>query len=288
MKSGLPGAATSGGWHRLSGPVGAERRDLDFRTADVEVLRRDLHRHRLLVLRDQVLTPETFSRAAARLGPLDVYPFAEPLPGFPYVVSVVKNEDDESNFGGAWHTDTAYAARPPAVTLLHAIEVPEVGGDTLFADTVAAFARCSDGFKALLRGLTAHNTASLVHDVGGGYAAVTGQSVSMKAPGTQTEADHPLVIADPDSGREALFFSLIHTSHFLGWTRLESLPLLNQLHELVVAAENTSRLVWQPGTLAIWDNRAVQHFPLNDYHGKRREMQRIILQGDRPLSGAAI
>lgn len=277
----------NGEWQKMQGAAGAERNDLNFRTADPDELRRALHENQLLVLRDQSLTPDTFTQAAERLGDLDVYPFAEPLPGCPHVVGVVKEVEDESNFGGAWHTDTSYVTRPPAITLLYAVDVPDAGGDTLFADTVAAFASCSEGLKQTLRGLTAHNTASLVHDAQAGYASVTGQSVALKETAIETEADHPLVIADPETGREGLFFSLIHTSHFAGMTRLESLPLLNQLHRLVVAPENITRLVWQPGTLAMWDNRAVQHYPLNDYHGRRREMHRIILKGDRPQSRSA-
>jgi len=269
-------------WRPLSGPIGAERDDLDFRRADPAAITQALYEHKLLVLRGQQLDPPSFTAAASKLGELDVYPYAEPIPGSPEVVAVVKEPADQSNFGGDWHTDTAYVAAPPAMTLLYAVEVPEDGGDTLYADTVRAFERCSEGFKSALRQLVGHNTASLVHQASGGHTGVTGQSVTLKDADRETEADHPLVIAHPDTGREALFFSLIHTSHFQGMTRLESLPLLNALHERVIAPENTSRLHWQPGTLAIWDNRAVQHYPLNDYPGIRREMHRIILKGDRP------
>lgn len=270
------------GWQKLQGALGAQRADVDFSSADPQALHQALQQHQLLVLRDQTLTPESFAEAAARLGALDVYPFAESLPGHPHVVGVVKEAADESNFGGAWHTDTAYMPEPPAITLLYAVEVPEIGGDTLFADTKGAFERCSEAMKSALRTLTGHNTAGLVHSADGGYASVAGQSVRLRDSAVETEADHPLVIADPTTGQESLFFSLIHTSHFVGMPRPESLPLLEQLHGLVVAAENTTRLHWQPGTLAIWDNRTLQHYPLNDYHGRRREMQRIILKGDRP------
>lgn len=272
------------GWGRLPGPIGAERADLDFRTADPDELTAALYEHQLLVLRDQTLDPQSFTRAAAKLGELDVYPYAEPVEGSPHVVAVVKEPEDESNFGGDWHTDTAYVAEPPGITLLFAVEVPDEGGDTLFADTVGAFARCSRGFRQTLRGLIGHNTASLVHSSGGGYETVTGQSVTLKASDRATEAEHPLVVAHPETRREALFFSLIHTSHLVGMTRMESLPLLTALHRLVTAPENVSRLRWRPGTLAIWDNRAVQHYPLNDYAGHRREMHRIILKGDRPAA----
>jgi taurine dioxygenase len=277
----------SDAWQTLPGPVGAERCDLDFRVADPGELSHALYEHQLLVLRNQTLDPESFSAAAARLGELDVYPYAEPIPGAPHVVAVVKEPADVSNFGGDWHTDTAYVQKPPGVTLLYAVEVPEQGGDTLFADTVGPFERASDGYRSTLRSLTGHNTASLVHAAGGGHQDVAGQSVTLKEADRETEADHPLVIGHPDTGRESLFFSLIHTSHLLGMTRLESLPLLTALHRLVVAPENVSRLSWRPGTLAIWDNRTLQHYPLNDYPGQRREMHRIILQGDRPAPARA-
>ncbi len=273
-------------WHPLTGPVGAEREDLEFASADPAEISQALYQHKLLILRDQKLDPASFTAAAGRLGELDVYPYAEPIPGHPHVVAVVKEPEDESNFGGDWHTDTAYVAAPPATTLLYAVEVPEVGGDTLYADTVRAFEGCSEGLKATLRRLVGHNTASLVHQANGNYAGVTGQSVTLKDADQETEADHPLVVAHPETGREALFFSLIHTSHFRGMTRLESLPLLKSLHEQVIAPDNVSRLHWQPGTLAIWDNRAVQHYPLNDYPGKRREMHRIILKGEPPVAAA--
>lgn len=273
------------GWQRMVGALGAENHDLSFADADPRALRAALDEHKLLVLREQTLTPETFTRAAARLGALDVYPYARAMPGFPHVVRVVKEPGDVSNFGGAWHTDTAYQTEPPAVTLLLAVEVPDQGGDTLFADTVAAFERLSPGFQSFLRGLTGHNTAGLVHGAGGSHAHVAGQSVPSQGTNELAQAEHPLVIAAP-GGRAALYFSLIHTSHFSGMTRAESLPLLEQLHAAVVAAENTARLRWQRGTLAIWDNRTVQHYPLNDYPGRRREMHRIILKGDRPLRAA--
>jgi taurine dioxygenase len=273
-------------WQSLIGAIGAERAGVDVTELDPVELLAALHAHQLLVVRDQQLDPSSFTLFAGRLGELDAYPFAEPIPGFPHVVKVLKEPGDESNFGGAWHTDTAYLETPPSVTLLYAVDVPERGGDTLFADTVGVFARLSDGFQRTLMGLVGHNTASLVHDAGGGYASVAGQSVAPKQAEVPTEADHPLVIEHPATGRAALFFSLIHTESFVGMTRLESLPLLEQLHELVTAPENTTRLHWAPGTLALWDNRAVQHYPLNDYPGRRREMHRIILKGDRPRAAS--
>ena len=272
------------GWQKLTGPVGAARSDLAALEVDPGTLLADLRRHRLLVLRQQDLDPGRLVELAARLGTPAIYPFAEPLPGFPQVVRLVREASDASNFGGAWHTDTAYLAEPPAITLLQAVDVPEQGGDTLFADMAGAFQRLTPGFQKMLSTLTGVNTASLVHETEGDHASLVGESVTLKDAQVATEAEHPLVI--DHQGVKALYFSLIHTSRFVGMSRQESLPLLRQLHELATTASNTSRLHWEPGTLAIWDNRALQHYALDDYPSQRREMQRIIMQGDRPQRAA--
>jgi taurine dioxygenase len=266
----------------MVGALGAEWEAADLAATDPAGLLDALDRYQLLVLRDLRLEPDSLTKFAARLGALDTYPFADAIEGFPHVVRLVKEPGDLSNFGGAWHTDTSYQREPPAITLLYAVETPDNGGDTLFADMYGVFERLSEGFRAQLRRLTGHNTASLVHDARGDYATVTGQSVSLKEPERETEADHPLVIRHHRTGREAVFFSLIHTERLVGFSRPESLVVLQQLHELATEASNITRLRWSPGTLAIWDNRAVQHYPLNDYPGQRREMHRVILKGDRP------
>ena len=269
-------------WHKLLGALGAQC-DVEANSLTGPQLRQALNEHRLLVFRDQSLNPASFTQFAARLGELDRYPFAQPLPESEHVVAVVKESGDQENFGGAWHTDTAYAKRPPSITLLYAVEVPDAAGDTLFADMQSAYEGLSAGFQETLNRLRGFNTAALVHDVQGAHAGVVGQSVTLKQADEPTDAEHPLVCVHPDTGQRTLYFSLIHTANFVGMTRQESLPLLNQLHTLVTRPENCTRLRWQPGTLAIWDNRCLQHYPLNDYAGQRREMHRIILKGDVPM-----
>lgn len=246
-----------------------------------------VHRQGLLVLRDQQLDPAGLQRLAARLGDPERYPFADPLPGFPHVVAVVKNPEDTHNFGGAWHSDTTYLARPPSLTLLYAVEVPEQGGDTLFADMREAYEALSSGLRRLLDGLLAHNTSALIHGSGAAHAAVAGQAPTLRRDRQESRALHPVVRVHPVTGHKALFVSRIHTERFDGMTREESLPLIEFLQEFATRPERVFRLRWRPGTLAIWDNRSVQHYPLNDYPGRRREMHRVILKGERPLGPAA-
>ena len=268
---------------KLIGALGVEYIDADVTQLTGTEVRRELAEHQLLVFRRQELEPAAFARMAAKLGKLEKYPFAKPLPDSGYVVPIVKEAAELHNFGGAWHSDTAYLHKPPAATLLYAVEVPDAAGDTLFADMHEAYDSLSEGFKRFLQQLKGHNTAALVHNAGGVYSNMAGDRGTTPIA-NPLWADHPIVRRHPDTGRAALYFSLVHTANFVGLTRPESLPLLEQLHAHVTKAENITRLEWQPGTLAIWDNRSVSHYPLNDYNGMRREMLRIILAGEAPES----
>lgn len=270
-------------WQKLDGALGAQCHAGDLAEVDVDAVKQALLEHQLLVFRDLVMDDAAFTEFAGRLGTLDVYPFAQPLAHAPYVVAVTKEPEDATNFGGAWHSDTAYLPRPPALTLLYALEVPHNGGDTLFADMYGAYESLSASLKATLAPLQGHNTASLVHTAEGSHSAVLGESVGLRDPHLVTQADHPLVRLHPQTRRRALYFSLIHTANIVGRTRQESLPVLRYLQAHASKEDNCTRLRWQTGTLAIWDNRCVQHYPLNDYPGQRREMHRIIVAGEQPI-----
>jgi len=266
----------------MHGALGVTAVEGDVRNMDVHGLIEALNQHQLLVFRDQSLDPLQLAEFGSQFGELDIYPLAEPLEETPYVVGLVKNPEDASNFGGAWHTDTSYVAEPPKMTMLYAVEIPQGGGDTMFADSCQTFANLSPGLRSCLEGLEAVYTADLVHASDGAYAEVTGQSVKAVDSDRLTTAVHPVVRVHPETGRKALYTSLIHTERFVGMTRAESLPLLEYLQAATIAAENCTRLTWRPGTLAIWDNRCVQHYPLNDYPGERRVMHRLIVKGERP------
>ena len=267
----------------MLGALGATAAAGDVRDLDAHELNQSLNEHQLLVFREQSLAPRELAEFASRFGELDTYPLAEPVAETPHVVAIVKNPEDTSNFGGGWHTDTSYVEVPPKITMLLALDVPDVGGDTMFCDSYGALAGLSAGLQASLETLTAIYTAQLVHGAAGVYTSVVGQSVKTKASDRATAAEHPVVRIHPETGRKALYTSLLHTERFVGMTRPESLPLLEYLQAATIAAENCTRLKWRPGTLAIWDNRCVQHYALNDYAGERRVMHRVIVKGDKPV-----
>lgn len=269
-------------WQALGGAMGAEVRGCDVAELAPAALLDLVHRHQVVVIRDQRLDPPALQRVAAGLGELDVYPFTEPLPGAPHVIPVIKNPQDSAVFGGAWHSDSTYLEYPPALTLLYAVQVPERGGDTLFADMCGALEALSPAFQALIEGLRGCCTASLVHGEDAPYQAVAGAAPA-GAPAAPRTAVHPVVRVHPDTGRRALYLSRIHTERFEGMTREESLPLIDFLQDFAVREPHLTRVRWRPGTLTIWDNRSVQHLPQNDYPGQRREMHRVIVRGERPL-----
>lgn len=268
----------------LSPVIGLEIEGLDLgRDLDEETLgtlRAAFHRHHVLVFRDQEMAPAAQLAFAERIGEPDIYPFVAGLDGFPMITPVVKEPSDTVNFGGIWHSDTAYMDRPPTATMLLAREVPPVGGDTLFASQVAAHDSLSDGMKALLAPLRAIN-ASAKADV-----TRTREDLVDKTAGTERKsfsAVHPVIRTHPETGTKALYVNRGHTVRFDGMTEAESAPLLNYLFEHQVRDEFVCRVRWRRGTLVLWDNRSCQHYPVNDYHGHRREMHRITLKGTPPV-----
>lgn len=242
--------------------------------------------HHLIVFRGQQLDPDRQVAFGARFGELEDYPFVAPLPDHPKVIPVIKEADEESNFGGGWHTDLIYRPVPPMATMLYAIEVPTRGGDTMFADGIRAFEALSDGMKELLGTLgVEYNVRHIQRDYvkrGSGKGAGNRSMPAQAAPDIAAETPvHPLVRTHPD-GRKGIYFSREHTINFAGMTPRESEPLLDWLQTHLTQPMFTTRLEWQEGTLAFWDNRCLNHYALNDYHGERRAMHRLTIAGDVP------
>jgi len=270
-----------------SGALGAEIGGVDLAKVD-DATFDEIHRawliHKVLFFRDQALAPADQTRFAARFGELEAYPFIEALPGHPFVIPIVKEPDTKLNFGGGWHSDMSYQERPVKATLLYAIEVPERGGDTLFADMTAAYEALSTGMKRMLEGLRAVFTASKVHGAGGFYQNADHPMAKRKdAAREQARFLHPVVRTHPETGEKALFLDGPHVERFEDMRIAESQPLMDWLVAHATAPPFTTRFRWRPGSLAVWDNRCVQHYALNDYAGHRREMHRTTVAGDVPV-----
>jgi taurine dioxygenase len=270
---------------RLAGAIGAEiggiRLSPDLPAEAVARLRAVWLEHGVVFFRDQAhLSAPDFAAVARRFGEVIEYPFVKGLPEAPEVIPVVKLEHEKVNFGGLWHSDTAYLDTPPMATMLIAREVPPFGGDTLFASGTAAYEALSEGMKRMLDPLKAVNSSA--------KADVTKTREDRLKDNARDdarkvyEAEHPVVRTHPETGRKAIYVNTGHTTRFAGMTEEESAPLLDYLYRHQVRPEFTCRFSWEPGSIAFWDNRCALHNPVNDYHGFRRVMHRVTLAGDRP------
>ncbi len=268
---------------RIAGALGAEIGGVDLRELDdgtLAAIRAAWVEHLVIFFRDQPLAPAQYMAFAQRIGQPIEYPFVNGIAGFPEIIEVKKLEHERINFGGVWHSDTAYLEVPPMASMLLAREVPPQGGDTLFANMYLAYESLSDGMKRLVEPLWAVNSSA--------KADVTRtREDRLKADGSdkarrELVAEHPVVRTHPETRRKALYVNFAHTVRFRGMTEKESAPLLEFLFQHQVRPEFTCRFSWQVGSLALWDNRCAQHNPVNDYHGHRRLMHRITLAGDRP------
>jgi len=268
----------------VAGALGAEIAGIDLSeeldSDTIAAIRAAWLDHLVIFFRSQCLSPERLLGFARRFGEAIEYPFIKGIEGFPEITPVVKLEHERVNFGGLWHSDTAYLERPPMATMLIAREVPPFGGDTLFANMYLAYETLSTGLRRLLDGLVAVNSSA--------KADVTKTREDRLRDGARTDAkreytaEHPVVRTHPETGRKALYVNGGHTVRFRDMTEAESAPLLQYLSAHQQRPEFTCRFRWQPGSIAFWDNRCAQHNPINDYHGYRRIMHRVILAGDRP------
>ena len=272
----------------VAGAMGAEIEGVDLAGTLSDGVRAEIHRafleHQMIAFRGQTLLPQQQVALSRLFGRPALYPFLKGLDGAPEVNELLKTETDTINFGGSWHSDTAYKACPDLGTLLYAHEVPPAGGDTLFANMYAAYDALSAGLKRLIDPLVAVNNSEKLYP-GGRTAAMSGlggmgQAVTAAAA---LEAAHPVVRTHPETGRKALYVNESHTLRFRDMTEAESRPLIDYLSRHAVRPEFTCRLRWRPGTLAIWDNRCTQHFALNDYQGQRRRMHRVTIEGAVPV-----
>ena len=268
----------------IAGALGAELHGVDLARdladATVGAIRQALLDHLVIFFRDQELSPERFLSLARRFGTAIEYPFVKGIDGFPEIINVTKLEHETINFGGVWHSDTTYLEEPPMATLLVAREVPDAGGDTLFANQYLAYETLSEKLRGLLAGLrgvssSAKADASRTRE---DRIRTDGSAAARKL----LVAEHPAVRTHPETGRKALYVNVAHTSRFVDMTEEESRPLLRYLCEHAVRPEFTCRFHWEVGSLALWDNRCAMHNPINDYHGHTRRMHRITLAGDTP------
>lgn len=281
----------------LTGTLGAVVHDLDLRQPERlpwPELRAAWVRHRVLFFREQSLAPGQLVAFARPLGTLTpAHPLVPGHPAAPEVLVLdsaayelgVGRRAGKTSYNNQWHTDVTFAAEPPTGTALLAVQVPEAGGDTVWADLTVAYRQLSEGMQRYLEPLVA------VHSAERAFGATVNDEQAQRDERLRTLAPvrHPVVRVHPESGERGLFVNPTFTSHIEGIPPAESDAVLAFLYGWIPSPDWSVRWRWRPGDVALWDNRSTIHFATADYGDARRIMHRVTVAGERPYgaSGAA-
>lgn len=264
---------------QVAGALGAEISgvDLSGELSDetIAAIRAAFVEHQVIFFRDQSLTPAQQLAFGRRFGPLNIHPYVAGMDDHPEVMEIIKEPSDKLNFGGGWHSDMSFLETPSIGSILYAVQVPDFGGDTLFASQAAAFEALSPGLQKTLEGLNAIHSAEREYAPTGPSAQKRESMKISDAEGMAGRFTHPMVKVHPETGRKALYVNPAFTINIEGWSRRESRPLLDYLFQHSKQEAFTCRFRWRPGSIAMWDNRSVWHYALNDYPGQRRHMRRV-------------
>lgn len=257
--------------------IGAELIGADLANPDdqlFEEVRAALLQYKVVFFRDQTLDRAQHIAFASAFGDLEIHPATpadQPDPEVLRIAHGAKSRGSENN----WHSDVTWRERPSLGSILRAIELPDNGGDTLFANMVMAYDRLSDAMKERIENLVA------VHDI----ARVFARRLD-KAPEELHDkyppVEHPVVRTHPETKERLIYVNTGFTSHIKDMEADESAALLRELYQTAWNPEVQCRFRWAPGSLAFWDNRACQHFAASDYFPNVRVMERVTIAGDKP------
>ncbi|MBY0280194.1 TauD/TfdA family dioxygenase [Candidatus Binatia bacterium] len=233
-------------------------------------------RHKVLFFPDQRrMTTEQHVALCRRFGELELHPFAPSKPGHPEVMTVIANPYRRGN-ENTWHSDVTWREEPSRGSMLRAIQIPPVGGDTLFADMEAAYDGLDAALQERLAGLRA------VHDLTKVAATIAGADAAKALAEKYPPVEHPVIRTHPTTGRRSIYVNAAFTTHVAGLDADDSTELLQLLYRQAAIPEYQCRLRWRPGTIALWDNRCTQHYAASDYFPAERVMERVTIVGDRP------
>ncbi len=277
----------------LASAMGAEIKDVNLTNitdAEFDELADALYRHKMVYLRDQSLTLDDQENLTRRFGEFGVDAYTTGVESHPQIQRVVKEAEDKAQiiFGGSWHTDSPFLARPPAISLLYGVDIPPFGGDTLWANTVRAYAALSDTMKTMLAPLQVHMSGRRIlaamkqADTASASASFASMEIDAKERILFDGAYHPLVRTHPVTGEKGLYVDESYTVGIKGMSEYEAAPLVRFLCSHITQPIFTCRLRWEKYTFVIWDNRSCLHHAFNDHDGFRREMLRSIVEGEVP------
>ena len=270
----------------LASALGAYINGIDFSKSLSDEQFQDVHDalvdNSVVFFRDQDLSPKMQLEIAHRFGTPEIHPIVEGSNAHPELIEVLKPAGEGASFGTGWHTDNTFFEKPTMITMLYGIDIPPVGGDTMWASMEKAYDHLSDGMKDMLDGMVAVHSAKIAFDPRTTSEKYEGKH-SLKyrhSDSLNDEVEHPLIRTHDVSGRKSIFVNPMFTLRIKGMTDKESAPILKYLYEFSTQPEFACRFRWEPKSIAMWDNRCTQHYAMNDYVQYRRFMRRVTIGGD--------
>ena len=278
----------------LSASIGGEIIGLkisDLTDNSFSELAEALYHHKMIFLRDQIITPEIQESFTLRFGEHGKDAYTKGLPDNPNIQPVIKEANTKTKmvFGGGWHTDSPFLSRPPSISIIYGVVIPPYGGDTIWYNSAMAYNNLSDIMKNLLSPLKVHMSGNKV------YNSIVGLK---KEKNDKTLGDidlelnseqmikgsfHPLIRTHPITNEKAIYVDKVYTKGIEGMSEYESTPLINFLVDHITQEVFSCRLKWQKNTLCLWDNRSCLHRAFNDYDGFRRVLHRTTVLGEIPI-----
>lgn len=263
----------------LTPAIGAELHGIDLRETlsdeAIAAVRQALLDWKVIFFRDQDIMRAQHIAFARRFGDLEIHPATPKDQPDPEVLRIEHGPNSKGQ-ENAWHSDVTWRATPSLGSILRSIEIPPVGGDTLFSNMEAAYEGLSSEMKRIVSGMTAK------HDIARVFARRLGKEADDLRAKYPVQ-DHPVIRTHPETGRRSIYVNTAFTESINGLTRKESDWLLEHLYAQAANPEYQCRFRWTPNALAFWDNRACQHYAASDYFPQRRAMERVTIKGDRPF-----
>ena len=263
----------------IGATVGAEIDGVDIPSGLSREVLDELHQalieYKVIFLRDQEITSAQQVSFAESFGELEIHPFIPSNTEHPKLVRFEKGAD-VGGYENSWHHDVTWREAPSKIAVLRAISVPATGGDTMFSDMCAAYEGLDDSVKSEIENLVA------VHDYSYSFGSQVPEEKREEIREKYPIVEHPVVCTHPDSGKKYLFVNRIFFNHFKGLTREKSLPLIDLLSHQAEFPEYQCRFRWSDNSIAVWDNRLVQHYALSDYWPDVRIMERASVMGEPP------
>ena len=264
----------------LTKVIGAEIHGVDLSKPlddeSFDVIHGALLEHLVVFFRGQELTPDQHVAFGERFGKLHIHPSAPCVDNRPELMKIHADATSPFAEGTQWHSDVSSDVEPPMASILHLTTVPEIGGDTLFANMYAAYDALSDTMKQVLDPLVAlHNSDAHV----GRYEQIGGGLRREEHP----HAEHPVIRTHPETGRKLIYVNAPFTKEIVGMNKAESEAILSFLYAHCANPQFQCRFKWEKNSIAFWDNRCTQHHATWDYYPEIRSGIRVTVKGDRPF-----